>query len=63
MSRKILSKQNLTIFVVILIVILAVLLLSGEFNKKPPFIGGCSGTLYGCCPDNVTACDNSCSNC
>jgi len=31
--------------------------------KKPSKIGGCAGTQYGCCSDNVTACDDSCSNC
>jgi hypothetical protein len=34
----------------------------GPYPRKP--IGGCSGTQYGCCPDNITAkVDSQGSNC
>jgi hypothetical protein len=34
----------------------------GEEDNE--IVGGCGGTRYGCCPDNVTACvDEDCSNC
>ena len=28
---------------------------SGSGSGRPPLIGGCAGTRYGCCPDRVTA--------
>jgi hypothetical protein len=34
----------------------------GPYQRKP--IGGCAGTQYGCCPDNITAkVDSQGSNC
>ena len=28
---------------------------SGSGSGRPPLIGGCAGTRYGCCPDGATA--------
>ena len=31
-------------------------------NQEP--VGGCKGTRYGCCPDNISSCSNAkCTNC
>ena len=33
-------------------------------SPEPPSIGGCKGTMYGCCLDGKVACvDRTCSNC
>ena len=70
MTPKPLNLKNLFIFALITILVLqltGVVKIPNLLAKKPsnvqPSVGGCAGTRYGCCPDNVTACDDSCSNC
>ena len=73
MSRKLLTQKNVLIFAALITIVLVVLFLTGKLhrkssNVKPP-VGGCAGTLAGCCDDNVTQCDCSkprpsgCENC
>jgi len=71
MSPKPLNRNNLLIAALVGLLVLQLtgivkipnLLAKKPSNVNPPTIGGCAGTRYGCCPDNVTACDDSCSNC
>jgi len=70
MTPKPLNLKNLFIFALITILVLQLTgvvkipnLLAKKPSKVQPPVGGCAGTRYGCCPDNVTACDDSCSNC
>ena len=72
MSPKPLNQRNLLIAALVGLLVLQLtgivkipnLLAKKPSNVKPHIIGGCAGTQYRCCPDNVTACvDESCSNC
>jgi hypothetical protein len=59
----------LVVFSLILLILLAMFVtyMNQQYyrrHRSRPFVGGCAGTRYGCCPNGVTSCvDNDCSNC
>ena len=67
MTPKPLNQRNLLIAALVGLLVLqltGIVKIPNLLAKKPNIIGGCAGTQYHCCPDNVTACvDKSCSNC
>ena len=43
--------------IILLIILILIIILITQTNKPLPrqiVVGGCSGTLWGCCPDEVT---------
>ena len=53
-----------TVIIVLAIVLLALIILN-NIKLLPPSqpVGGCAGTQYGCCPDNITSKNAGGSNC
>jgi len=45
--------MNKTIIIILAIILIILILLNSFKNYQQP-IGGCAGTLYGCCQDKVT---------
>ena len=44
--------------------IASVVVFGAPIKIKVDYLGGCSGTLYGCCEDSLTPCNyKNCSNC
>jgi hypothetical protein len=53
-----------TIIIILAIILFLLIMLNHVFVFTPPPVGGCAGTMYGCCPDNMTAkIDAQGSNC
>lgn len=44
------------IYIIIFIMLILIIYLLYKVHDHP---GGCKGTIYGCCPDNITAKRNS----
>ena len=72
MSPKPLNPRNLLIAALVGLIVLqltGIVTIPNLLAKKPHIIGGCAGTLDGCCDDNVTQCDCTkprppgCENC
>jgi len=46
------------IYIIIFIMLILIIYLLYKVHDHEP-MGGCKGTIYGCCPDNITAKRNS----
>ena len=50
--------ENITIIIILAVILFLLIILNHITiitpNPQPEPIGGCAGTIYGCCPDQTT---------